>query len=70
MEEKRAKDPKYKLDEVILSNNVLKEFEDVFLCGMTLQQMKEQLPFTSVRVNGDGGYGFVRILTTNAKGGR
>ena len=70
VEEKRLSNPKYKLDEIILANNVLKEFEDVFLCGMTLKEMKEQLPFTSVRVNGDGGYGFVRILTTNAKGDR
>ena len=42
----------------------MKEFEDVFLCGMTLQEMKNTLQFTNIRVNREGGYGFVEILST------
>jgi NifB/MoaA-like Fe-S oxidoreductase len=52
-------------DEVVLAGNVLKEFEDVFLCGMTLNELKTKLGFENVRVNRDGGYGFVEILSTN-----
>ncbi len=51
-------------DEVVLPSNVLKEFEDVFLCGMTLKEMKKQLGFKNVRVNREGGFGFVKILAT------
>ncbi len=51
-------------DEVVLPSNVLKEFEEVFLCGMTLGQLKEKLGFENIRVNYDGGYGFVEILST------
>ena len=49
-------------DEIILAGNVLKEFEDVFLCGMTLQEMKERLGFENIKINREGGYGFVEIL--------
>ena len=28
-------------DEVILPGNTLKEFEDVFLCGMTVEELKQ-----------------------------
>ena len=52
-------------DEVVLAGNTLKEFEDVFLCGMTLAQLKEKLAFENIRINRDGGYGFVDILSTN-----
>ena len=52
-------------DEVILAGNTMKEFEDVFLCGMTLDVLKKQLDFKNIRVNRDGGYGFVDILSTN-----
>ncbi len=52
-------------DEVILAGNTMKEFEDVFLCGMTLAQLKEKLAFENIRINRDGGYGFVDILSTN-----
>ena len=30
-------------DEVVLAGNTLKEFEDVFLCGMTLEELKKEL---------------------------
>ncbi len=49
-------------DEIILSGNVLREFEDVFLCGMTLDELKEKLNFENIRINRDGGYGIVDIL--------
>ena len=41
-----------------------KEFEDVFLCGMTLDGLKKELNFDNIRINRDGGYGFVEILST------
>ena len=40
----------------------MKEFEDVFLCGMTLEQLKKQSNIKNIRINRDGGYGFVDIL--------
>ncbi len=49
-------------DEIILAGNVFKEFEDVFLCGMTLNELKEALGFENIRVNREGGYGFVEML--------
>ncbi|MBE5747371.1 MAG: DUF512 domain-containing protein [Clostridiales bacterium] len=52
-------------DEVILAGNTMKEFEDVFLCGMTLEELKEKLAFDNIRVNRDGGYGFVEIVSAN-----
>ncbi len=51
-------------DEVILAGNVFKEFEDVFLCGMTLDGLKKELGFKNIRINRDGGYGLVEILST------
>lgn len=53
---------KGEFDEVILAKDTLKEFEDVFLCGMTLGEMKERLRFKNIRVNRDGGAGLVRLL--------
>ena len=53
-------------DEVVLPGNTMKEFEDVFLCGMTLDTLKEKLGFKNIKVNRDGGYGFVDILSANA----
>ena len=53
---------KGEFDEVLLAKDTLKEFEAVFLCGMTLAQMKEQLHFKNIRVNRDGGAGLVRLL--------
>ena len=54
-------------DEVILAGNVLKEFEDVFLCGMTLDGLKKQLQCNQVHVNREGGYGFVELLLAEKK---
>ncbi|MGN1234411.1 MAG: DUF512 domain-containing protein [Christensenellaceae bacterium] len=51
-------------DEVILSANTMREFEDVFLDGMTLKELKAKLRFKNIRVNRDGGAGFFRILST------
>ena len=50
-------------DEVLLAGNTMKEFEDVFLCGMTLDELKKQLGFKNIKINREGGYGFVEILT-------
>lgn len=54
-------------DEVILAGNTMKEFEDVFLCGMTLDGLKEALNFENIRINREGGYGLVEILSTEEK---
>ena len=53
-------------DEVILAGNTMKEFEDVFLCGMTLTELQAQLsPYgAAVRVNRSGGFGLIEILST------
>jgi putative radical SAM enzyme (TIGR03279 family) len=51
-----------KIDELVLDGNTMKEFEQVFLCGMTLKEMKKKLKIKTVRVNRDGGNGFVQIL--------
>ncbi len=50
-------------DELILAGNVFKEFENVFLCGTTLQEFKKELQFENVKINRDGGYGLVEILS-------
>lgn len=49
-------------DEVLLAGNTMKEFEDVFLCGMTLDGLKSQLGFKNVKVNREGGYGLIELL--------
>ena len=51
-------------DEVILAGNTMKEFEDVFLCGMTLDELKKSLAEygVKVRINRDGGAGLVDVL--------
>lgn len=51
-------------DEIILAGNTMKEFEDVFLCGMTLAEFKKGLSAykVKVRVNRGGGAGLVKIL--------
>ena len=51
-------------DEIVLAGNTMKEFEDVFLCGMTLDEMKTRLQFDNIRINREGGYGFVEIIST------
>ena len=50
-----------KPDEVILPSNTLKEFEDVFLCGLTLKELKKRVGL-KITVNREGGYGLARIL--------
>lgn len=50
-------------DEVILAGNTMKEFEDVFLCGMTLKELKKSLGFENIKVNREGGYGFIELVT-------
>lgn len=54
-------------DEIVLAGNTMKEFEEVFLCGMTLAKMKKRLGFKNIRVNRDGGNGLVDILSTDGK---
>ena len=49
-------------DEILLPSSVLKEFEEVFLCGMTLQGLKDRLRFEKIRINQEGGYGLIDIL--------
>ncbi len=52
-------------DEAIIAGNTMKEFEDVFLCGMTLKQLQKEVRFTRVRVNrSNDGSGLIEILTT------
>lgn len=53
-------------DEIVLPGNTMKEFEDVFLCGMTLNELKEKTNVKNIRVNRDGGYGLIDILSTIA----
>ena len=52
-----------KFDEILMPGNVLREFEEVFLCGMSLQELKKKLGFKNIKINREGGYGFVEILT-------
>ncbi len=49
-------------DALILPKNTLKEFEDVFLCGMTLKELKKYAKLKKVIVNRDGGRGLARLL--------
>ncbi len=58
----KYREEKGKFDEVLLAKDTLKEFEDVFLCGMTLSELKERLRFENIRLNRDGGAGLVRLL--------
>lgn len=60
VEEYRKKGGEF--DELVLAGNTMKEFEDVFLCGMTLDGLKTRLDTEHIRVNRDGGRGFVEIL--------
>ncbi len=54
-------------DEVILAGNTMREFEDVFLCGMTLQEIESEVKQygVKVKVNRNGGEGLVKILSAN-----
>ena len=49
-------------DEILLPSSVLKEFDEVFLCGMSLKQLKKRLHCKNIRVNYDGGYGLINML--------
>ncbi len=51
-------------DEVILAGNTMKEFENVFLCGMSLAEMQKALSGygVKVRVNRGGGAGLIDVL--------
>ncbi len=49
-------------DEVLLAKDTLKEFEAVFLCGMTIEELKKRFSFADIRVNHEGGAGLVRML--------
>ena len=51
-----------KPDEVILPSNTLKEFEAVFLCGMTLKELKKRVG-VKITVNRAGGHGLIQLLT-------
>ena len=55
------------IDELVLPCNTLKEFEEVFLGGMTLEQLKVKSGVKNISVNREGGYGFVEILAKNKK---
>ena len=54
-------------DELVLAGNTLKEFEEVFLCGMTLDGLKQNLGTERIAVNYGGGKGFVDILASGGK---
>ena len=51
-----------KVDAVILPKDVLKEFDDIFLCGMSLKEFRVELKGMDVFVNKDGGYGLIELL--------
>ncbi len=52
-----------RVDEILLAGNTMKEFEDIFLCGMTLKGLRKRLKGIKIRVNRtNDGYGFVDIL--------
>lgn len=55
------------VDEVVIAGNTMKEFEDIFLCGMRLEEFTAavQMLGAAVVVNRDGGEGLAQILTKN-----
>ena len=52
------------IDEVVLDGNMLKAFEEVFLCGRTLSQVKKAIGLKNIRVNYKGGRGLIEILSS------
>ncbi len=50
-------------DEIVLASDTMKSFEEVFLCGMTLSELKKKIHCKDVRVNADGGWGLFEILS-------
>lgn len=59
---KKYRKEKGDFDEIILAGNMMKEFEDVFLCGMTLDGLKDKLGFKNIKINRMGGCGLVEIV--------
>ena len=53
------------VDEVVIAGNTMKEFEDVFLCGMRLEDFTAAVRAlnAAVVVNREGGEGLAQILT-------
>ncbi len=51
-----------RFDEIILPSDTLKSFEEVFLCGMTLKEVKKRLRYAKIKVNAEGGEGLFRLL--------
>ncbi len=49
-------------DELVLPANTMKEFEQVFLCGMMLKELKKRLK-CKININANGGYGLIEILS-------
>lgn len=54
-------------DEVILPCNMLREFTEDFLDGMTLSELKQKSGIENIVVNYDGGFGLVEIFSREAK---
>jgi two-component system chemotaxis response regulator CheY len=57
-----VKNYKGEFDELIIASDTLKQFEDVFLCGMTLNKLKKEINFKNIVVNRLGGEGLYNIL--------
>ncbi len=53
-----------RIDEVVLPSNTMREFEEVFLDDMTLDELKKKSKIKNIRVNAAGGEGYFRILST------
>ena len=53
-------------DEVVIPSNMMREFEEVFLDGMTLDELKKRIG-RPVRVTRGGGEGFFDTLTLPAE---
>ena len=48
-------------DELLIPENALRSGEDVFLCGMTVDELSEKLS-VPVRASGSDGYEFIESL--------
>ncbi len=49
-------------DALMLDGNTMKEFEEIFLCGMTLKDLKKRLKIKNILINRGGGAGFIEKL--------
>ena len=54
-------------DEVLIAGSCLKEFEDVFLCGMQLKTLEKALKNKKILINRDGGKGLIDLLVKQVK---